>query len=508
MSYYKIKNHEIAVSISEKNSSAQGGISYMEFTLKEIFEIFMKRIVFITVCTIGGLCVSFLYSKYIIKPTYIASVQMYVNSNDSTSSADLNELNYAQKVVTTYISFLQTKKFYEQVIEESNLRLSKEQLKNMTNIESINNTEIFEISVSSMNPNHSFLLVKSMEKIAPELIKSIKDTAQISIVDPPALPTSPSSPNIFKNTLIGGMITFIIAMLISLLGEVMDVNVKNQDDLLRKYQVPILGVIPNYKNNKKKNVLLIKLTSIAKRLNKKIDSKENKKAGKSENIKENVEKDTQFIITEAYNSLRTNLKFTLRHQGCKKIVISSSLPEDGKSTITTNLGIVIGQTGSKVLLVDCDLRKGRLHNFFNIKSSPGVTNVLSNMIDIENAIQKTTYDNLYVLPLGTIPPNPSELMASSQMEELLKKLEREYDYIIIDTPPVRVVSDALILMKAADGVLIVVREEVTSHSDITNFLSKCKYMEIKVLGFILNGISLNQEKKSKYHYYYYNNYND
>ncbi len=202
------------------------------------------------------------------------------------------------------------------------------------------------------------------------------------------------------------------------------------------------------------------------------------------------------------------MKFTLRHQGCKKIVISSSLPEDGKSTITTNLGIVIGQTGSKVLLVDCDLRKGRLHNFFNIKSSPGVTNVLSNMIDIENAIQKTTYDNLYVLPLGTIPPNPSELMASSQMEELLKKLEREYDYIIIDTPPVRVVSDALILMKAADGVLIVVREEVTSHSDITNFLSKCKYMEIKVLGFILNGISLNQEKKSKYHYYYYNNYND
>ncbi len=142
----------------------------MEFTLKEIFEIFMKRIVFITVCTIGGLCVSFLYSKYIIKPTYVASVQMYVNSNDSTSSADLNELNYAQKVVTTYISFLQTKKFYEQFIEESNLRLSREQLKNMTNIESINNTEIFEISVSSMNPNDSFLLVKSMEKIAPELI--------------------------------------------------------------------------------------------------------------------------------------------------------------------------------------------------------------------------------------------------------------------------------------------------------------------------------------------------
>jgi capsular exopolysaccharide synthesis family protein len=431
---------------------------------------------------------------------------MYVNSNDSTSYADLNELNYAQKVVTTYISFLQTKKFYDQVIEESNLRLSSEQLKAMTNVESINNTEIFEIRVSSMDPNESFLIVKSMEKIAPELIKSIKGTAQISIVDPPVLPTSPSSPNILKNTLIGGMIAFIITVLSSLLGEIMNVNVKNQEDL-SKYQVPILGAIPNFNTNKKKKVLSKKIVLIAKRLKKRIVWKKNKKESKSENIIENTDKDTQFIITEAYNALRTNLKFTLRHEGCKKIVISSSLPEEGKSTISTNLGIVIGQTGSKVLLVDCDLRKGKLHNFFNIKSSPGVSNVLSNMIVAENVIQKTSYDNLYVLPLGTIPPNPSELIASSQMEELLKKLEREYDYIIIDTPPVRVVSDALSLMKAADGVLIVVREEVTSHSDITNFLSKCKFMNTQVLGFILNGISLNQDKKSKYHNYYYNNYN-
>jgi len=461
----------------------------MEFSFKEILEILAKRFVFIAICTFVGICVFFINSKYIIKPTYVASVQMYVNPNETTYSADLNELNYAQKVVTTYINFLQTKVFYKQVIDESKLNYTPMQLKAMTHIKAINNTEIFEISVTTTNPNDAYKLVDAMKKIAPVLIKSIKETSQISVVDPPTLPTAPSSPNILKNTLVGGMFGFVLSIAVSLLLVLFDLNVKNQDELLKRYQLPILGTIPNFNVNIKRKFVL-KKTILTDLLHRKV---------KKNNISKN--KDTEFVIAEAYKSLRSNLNFTLRFNGCKKIVISSPVPQDGKSTTITNVGISIAQTGAKVLLMDCDLRKGRLHRLFNIQLIPGVSDALSSTMDVKKSIYKTSYENLYVMPMGTIPPNPSELLASIQMEELLNELNNEYEYILIDTPPVKVVSDALNLVKMVDGVLIVVREGVTSHPCVSSVITKFQFLNANILGFVLNGISLNQEERSKYRYY-------
>jgi len=461
----------------------------MEFSLKEILEILVKRFVLISICTSVGILVFFIKSEFIVKPTYVSSVQMYVNSNDTTISADLNELNYAQKVVTTYINFLQTNVFYKQVIEESELNYTQAQLKDMTIIKAINDTEIFQISVTNTNPNDAYTLVEAMQKIAPILIKNIKETAQISVVDPPTLPTSPSSRNILQNALVGGMIGFVLSLMASLLLELFDQNVKNQDDLSKRYHLPILGAIPKFNVITKREYVLkkTKFTDLLQNKLKRNDSIKNK--------------DTDFVIKEAYKSLRSNLNFTLRYDGCKKILISSPVPEDGKSTTITNIGISIAQTGAKVLLMDCDLRKGRLHNLFNVKFKPGVSDVLSSTMDVKNAIYKTAYENLSVMPMGTIPPNPSELLASIQMETLLNKLNDDYEYIIIDSPPVKVVSDALNLVKMVDGVLIVVREGITSHPCISSSLTKYEFLNANILGFVLNGISLNQEEKSKYRYY-------
>ena len=461
----------------------------MEFTLKELLELLKKRFLLIAVCTFAGLCFFFAVSKYIMKPYYTASVQMYVNPNVSDASANLSELNYAQKVVTTYINFLQTKVFYKQVIEESKLDYTRDQLEGMTKIQSINNTEIFQISVTSLNPYDSFALVKSMQEIAPQLITSIKHTAEISVVDPVVLPTSPSSPNILLNTIIGGMAGFILSVVAFILWEIIDVNIKNQEDLAKRYQLPILGTIPNLDIYKKRKHLTKKiLTNIGK--HKKIIRKD-----------ESINDDTKFIITEAYKSLRTNLHFTLRWDGCKKILISSPIPEDGKSTTSANIAITIAQTGSKVLLIDCDMRKGRLHSFFDLKSAVGVSDALSGMIDVNEVIQDTSYKNLQVIAIGSMPPNPAELLASIQMEELIKKLEKVYDYIIIDTPPVNVVSDSLSLVKLVNGVVIVVREGNTSYSNITSAVAKYEFVEANILGFVINGVSINQGQKSKYQYY-------
>ena len=467
----------------------------MEFSFKEIIALFRKRYALIILCTFAGLCSLYVINKYLIEPSYTASVQMYVNSKDTNSSANLNDLYYAQKVVTTYINFLQTKVFYTQVLEKSRLDYTQMQLKEMTEINAVNNTEIFQISVTSYKAEDSYHLVTVMQEIAPELIRKIKTSAEISVVDPVTFPTEPSGPNVLLNTVAGGLLGFLLSVVVSFSWEMIDVNVKSQEELTKKYQKPILGAIPNYDTHKRRSYLF-----------RKIFHKKQQKKGRNSNA---INEDTKFATTEAYKALRTNLRYTICKEGCKKVLINSPIPEDGKSTTCANIGITIAQTGAKVLLMDCDLRKGRLHSFFHIKSRPGVSDLLSGIINEKDVIQNTAHANLQVITMGSMPPNPTELLAGTGMEELIKKLEKNYDYIILDSPPVNVVSDALSLTKLVDGIILVVRENCTSHPNIASAISKYEFVEAKILGFVLNGISLNQGNKMKSQYYYYHkNKND
>ncbi|NLL01335.1 MAG: polysaccharide biosynthesis tyrosine autokinase [Clostridiales bacterium] len=460
----------------------------MQFTIKEILELILKRMILIIISLFAGLIISFIVSKFIIKPSYTASVQLYVIPSDSETSVSLNELNYAQKVVTTYISFLNTNVFYEKIQEDTKLDYSINQLKKMTSAKIINNTEIFQISVTSFSAEDSYTLAESMERLAPQLIKSIKPSAMISVVDPVVFPNRPSGPNTIKNTIIGGMLGLAAVVVVIFLVEILDVRINNKEDLIENYQLPVLGEIPNFYLTRERAVSN-KIQLISKKIIKK------KNTVVDENIK--------FIYTEAFKSLRTNLRFTLLKEGCKKIIISSPLPGDGKSTTSINLGITIAQTGSKVLIIDCDLRKGHIHNYFNIKYRPGLSDALSGLAELKDVTKTTSFENLDIIPLGSISPNPSELLSSSQMEKLLMVLEKEYNYIIFDTPPVNVLSDSLSLVKYSDGLLLVVREKVTSHMNIKNALDKFNLSHGNILGFVLNDIKTNQAKKLDYYYYHY-----
>lgn len=483
----------------------------MDFSIKDIVMLLIRRALLIFICTFTGFILVFMITRYAIQPDYTASAQMYVSTDDSQqTTANLSELDYAQKVVTTYINFLQTKVFYREVLRISGLDYTPGELKNMTAMRSVNNTEIFEISVTSKDPNDSYLLVKTMQDLAPELIRQIKAKAEISVVDPVELPTSPSGPNILFNTLIGGIFGFIIAFLASILWEVVNFNIKNQEDLISHYNIPVLGVIPDFSGHKNTRSKFLKGI---RKLNKSMKAgMKNKrvKDGESKEIKQKKENSPEqymtagnkFFVMEAYKSLRANLRFTLRNEGCKKLIICSPVPEDGKSTTSTNLAITIAQANLKVLLIDCDLRKGRLHSFFHVKHSPGISDCLSGIVNISEVIYKTSLQNLDLLPMGSIPPNPTELMSSNQMEALIRELEKDYDYIIMDTPPINIVSDSLSLVKLADGIILVVREGKTSYSNIESALSKYKFAKAAILGFTLNGAVINQGKGFKSNYYY------
>lgn len=196
---------------------------------------------------------------------------------------------------------------------------------------------------------------------------------------------------------------------------------------------------------------------------------------------------SSFHVKEAYKALRTNVVFTIPHEGAKKIIVTSALAGEGKSTNCLNLAISFAQTGAKVLLIDCDLRKPNIANLLNIPSTPGLSNVLANLNTIDSAIVHSDYANMDVIPSGDMPPNPAELLGSASMKDTLDKLSEIYEYIFLDTSPINIVTDAAVLSKMVDGILLVVRQGRTDKENVAEAIKKLSFVEANIIGFVLNG---------------------
>ncbi|HKO18493.1 MAG TPA: polysaccharide biosynthesis tyrosine autokinase [Acidobacteriaceae bacterium] len=209
---------------------------------------------------------------------------------------------------------------------------------------------------------------------------------------------------------------------------------------------------------------------------------------------------------EAYRTLRTNLLFSAAVTALQRVVITSPGPAEGKSTTAANLAIAFAQQGHRVLLVDCDLRRSRVHKLFGESQSPGLTNVLVGGIAPSDAIRPTKVDGLLILPSGALPPNPAELLGSPQMKELLDKLGESYDLLILDSPPLLAASDAAILSRIVDGALVVVRAGRTERTALLAAVQQLTTVGARVLGTVLNDPDAEVPKYTRYYSYYYNNY--
>ncbi len=216
-----------------------------------------------------------------------------------------------------------------------------------------------------------------------------------------------------------------------------------------------------------------------------------------------------FSYVEAYKSLRTNLKFASEIHGAKSFVVTSSIPEECKSNTAINLAVTLGQEDKKVLLMDCDLRKPAIHKYLKIiKGRNGLTNILSEDIKIENCIVRSKNLKIDVLIAGAIPPNPSELLASERMKRLMEELKLRYDYIIVDTPPISVVTDAAVVGRLTDGALLVVRSKFAQTESVKLAKQKLEGAGIKIFGVILTCFDVKKSKvktgyAASYQYDYY-----
>lgn len=209
---------------------------------------------------------------------------------------------------------------------------------------------------------------------------------------------------------------------------------------------------------------------------------------------------TPFSVKEAYKFARTNILFSLAEEGCKHIVITSAYPLEGKTTTATNIALSFVQMGKRILLIDGDMRKSQVQNIFSVDNQVGLSNVLGGFAEVEEAIHKLE-SGLHIMTAGHIPPNPVELLASKRMEKLLENLGECYDYIFIDTPPVNVVTDAIVLSEKVSGVVVVTKERQSRHQELEETLGKLNFAKAKILGLILTSASTKSGKYGKYSKY-------
>lgn len=212
-----------------------------------------------------------------------------------------------------------------------------------------------------------------------------------------------------------------------------------------------------------------------------------------------VENNPKSTIAEQFRTIRTNLQFSMVDTELETMCVTSAGPTSGKSLLSANLAATFAQEGQRVLVVDSDLRKPTLHKIFNVKNFKGLSTLLSDNIAFDDVVQKTSIDNLYLLSSGPIPPNPSEMLRSDKMMQMIEKYKQYFDLIIFDTPPVLAVTDAQIMTTRVDGTLFVVPKGEVKKEQVRKSAELLNNVRANVLGFVMNKI----EKNDDNYYYYY-----
>lgn len=362
-----------------------------------------------------------------------------------------------------------------------------------------------EVQITNKKSVLDSLLKRQAETDVSLRLKGLK-SSNVSILDRASIPVNPSSPKKKRNMILALMVGLFGGLGLAFLFEVQDKSIKNIRDLEKYSKLPALGIIPAFSLNGFR----------------KIYDKEQLKKGKEaeppgvpkfagrkeEEVPkiESIELITHFLpkskISENYRSIRTSLLLTSSDSKLKTLAISSPLPQEGKTATISNLAVTFAQTGKTVLVIDSDLRKPTQHKIFKVKNQNGLTNFLSGNIEGDDLVKKTQVPNLYLINSGPAPTNPLELLSSEKMANLIDSLKKHFEYILIDTPPLLLLSDAFVLGPKIDGMILVVWGGKTSRDSLRQVEEKLDSYKIRCPGVIINGADLREHD-----YYYMKQYN-
>jgi len=335
---------------------------------------------------------------------------------------------------------------------------------------------VLQREVESARQMYQLLINRFKETSLTEDMK----TGNIRILDRAEVPKSPVRPRKQRNILLSVIFGLISGLGLAFFLEYLDNTIKDPEDIKRYLNIPYLGPVPVFATGGNPD-----------------------KGASSEMVVLDSPKST---ASEAYRGIRTSILFSSAESEPQVIMVSSAGPQEGKTVTSSNLAITMAQSGSKVVLLDCDMRRPKLNKLFGISRNRGMTNLLVEKADLKPMICDTSIPNLQVIPSGPIPPNPSEILGSKRMAELIKVLRKNYTRIVIDTPPITAVTDAAVLAKLVDGVVMVIRANSTVRYVAQNGLNQLKNVGGHLLGVVLNGVDMG--RGSYYYYQYYNYYGD
>lgn len=334
-------------------------------------------------------------------------------------------------------------------------------------------------------------LNRFLEKRESLQIETAQKEIPWQVIATPQVPKEPISPNVQRNLVLGAIAGILAGIGAALLAERLDNVFHSPDELKEVTKLPVLGLIPFHKHLKQ-------LASVAQTT---VEKKSNGYKIMFGNINSAQQNESYFPFVEAFRSLHTNIGFLGSDTPIHSLAVSSALPTDGKSTVSTHLAQAAAAMGQRVLLVDADLRLPKVHTLLDLPNEQGLSNVISSNLPISKVIQRSPLsENLFVLTAGQIPPDPIKLLSSKKMQSIMEQLRQEFDFVIYDTPPVIGLADSSIVATYTAGIVLVVRMGKTDRSVVMQALERLKISRAPVLGTVSNGVI--NYNHTPYSYYY------
>lgn len=430
--------------------------------LREYATILKKNWVLIVIATLLGAAAGAGIS-FLATPEYQSRTQVYVSvrAGAGTTGDLVQGANYSQQIVNSYVDVLTSGVVLEPVVEDLGLDITSSQLASYITAETPADTALINITVSSDSPEQAAEIANAVGEsfknvVTTELEPEGQDgvspvsltTTQVALI-----PSSPVSPNVPLSIILGLLVGLSVGVGIAVMRTVLDTRIYTMRDVEEVTDKPLLGGIIEDKEAKKTPLI--------------------------------VQTRPHSPGAESYRSLRTNLQFLNVDAASSVFVITSPNPSEGKSTTAANLALALAESGARVALIEADLRLPKLSEYLGVEGGAGLTDVLIGKADLNDMLQRWGKTQLYFLPAGRIPPNPSELLGSSEMGRVIDVLEESFDYVIVDAPPVLAVTDAAVIGHGKAGVLIAAASGSTRKPELDAALNALAHAGSKVLGVIV-----------------------
>jgi non-specific protein-tyrosine kinase len=512
---------------------------------------------FVLAALVAG-AIGYFYSLQ-MTPIYQASTTMMINeAPTSNRSADLTSITTSERLAKTYANMITTRPVIEKVIQRLGVVIPPEQVERMVTVTQVSNSQLLVIMVEGPDASFSAAVAnalvvvfseqlqeqqssryaaskKSLEERVAEIEKQMADlqdqvAAQRSIVErkrleaeannttvlstdadvaeldrmesrlnqfesirtnlvlsyeqvrlaeaqsyssvvqiePAELPTRPIKPNVMQNMLLAALVGLMLSGGGVFVYDLLDDTIKNPDEIRHQTHLTVLGTIANFEEPDDGQLI--------------------------------TEAQPRSPVTEAFRSLRTNIQYASVSTPIHTLLVTSPAPADGKTTVVSNLAMVMAHSGRKVTVLDADMHRPRVHLAFGLSLLPGLSTLfIKPIIHLNGSLQATSSDRLKVITAGELPPNPSELLGSNKMREILETVGESSDLVIVDSPPVLSVTDAVVLAPTMDGVVLVVRPGVTHMSALKYAVEQLRYVGANLLGVVINRVN---DRSARYGYYY------